>query len=54
MRDPAAAVRFAERAVALTARQDPNVLDVLASALAAAIRERRDLYRSGRFYRLRG
>jgi len=79
MRDPAAAVRLAERAVALTRRQDPNALDVLASSLAAsgefrraveaadaalalgpppplaaAIRERRDLYRNGRFYRMRG
>lgn len=36
MRDPPAAVRFAERAVALTGRQDANALDVLASALASA------------------
>jgi tetratricopeptide (TPR) repeat protein len=78
MRDPETAVRCAERAVALTGRQDPNALDVRASALAssgafdgaveaadaalalkpppllaAAIRERRDLYVKGQFYRLR-
>jgi tetratricopeptide (TPR) repeat protein len=36
LRDPARAVRLAERACELTARQDPAVLDTLAAAYAAA------------------
>ena len=36
IRDPADAVRLAERAVALTLRRDANTLDVLAVAHAAA------------------
>ncbi len=79
MRDPAAAVRYAERAAALTKRLDAGALDVLASALAAAgnfdraiatadealrlqppeplasaIRERREMFRKGQTYRIRG
>jgi spermidine synthase len=36
LRDPAAAVRLATRAALLTDRTDPNILDTLAAALAAA------------------
>ncbi len=36
LRDPEAAVRLAERAAALTGRDDPNVLDTLSVALDAA------------------
>ena len=75
LRDPDQAIRVAERAVNLTARQDLRALDVLAAALAAsgqfdaaiettaaalalgppgplaaAIRQRQQLYREGKTY----